>query len=107
MRWMTVCVKFCVYNLKFFYSWPIKLGISPLKDSQMHKTINPSTRFTDLLNAHDLIQLKAAIFDTPEAVQAKVQLIKEELAAGRYQINSANVAEKLLEFAPEHEETVV
>ncbi len=44
--------------------------------------------------------LKAILFDTPEANQAKIEFIKEELSAGRYPINAAHIASKLVEYAP-------
>lgn len=53
---------------------------------------------------NQLAKLKALIFDTPEAEHMKLQLIKEELATSRYQINSNHIAEKLLEYAPIREE---
>jgi anti-sigma28 factor (negative regulator of flagellin synthesis) len=43
--------------------------------------------------------LKAIIFDTLESNLAKIKLIQEEIASGRYQINSHHIAEKLLEHA--------
>ncbi len=49
-------------------------------------------------------QLKSLIFDTSIAEQMKIQMIKEELSTGRYQINSHHIADKLLEFAPVLEE---
>ena len=52
----------------------------------------------------EIAKLKAIIFDTPEAEHAKIQLIKEEISAGRYQINSCHMADKLLEFVPVIEE---
>ena len=52
----------------------------------------------------EMTKLKAIIFDTPEAELAKIQMIKDEIAAGRYQINSNHIANKLLEFVPIVEE---
>lgn len=56
------------------------------------------------IDSHELAcsiaALKAIIFDTAEANQAKIEFIKEELSAGRYQINTAHIASKLLEYAP-------
>lgn len=65
---------------------------------------NESTRFLDQLDSSDLIKLKAIIFDSPEAEHVKIQMIKEEVVAGRYQINSQHIAEKLMEFVPISEE---
>ncbi len=52
----------------------------------------------------DLNKLKTILFNTPEAEHAKLELIKEEIATGQYQINHHNIAEKLLEFASVPEE---
>lgn len=51
-----------------------------------------------------IAELKAAIFTAQENNEAKIQFIKEEIAAGRHHINSANVAAKLLEYAYEKQE---
>ncbi|MFZ4076510.1 MAG: flagellar biosynthesis anti-sigma factor FlgM [Legionellaceae bacterium] len=45
----------------------------------------------------ELSQLEANLFDTPEALHAKLAIIKEELAEGRYQINTVTIAKCLLE----------
>lgn len=55
-------------------------------------------------SVHFLADLKAIIFDTPDAEHAKIQLIKDELLNSRYQINSQHIADKLLEYAPVIEE---
>ena len=55
--------------------------------------------------ACSIAALKAIIFDMPAANQAKIEFIKEELSAGRYQINTTHIASKLLEYAPVREET--
>lgn len=55
-------------------------------------------------NANQMAKLKAIIFNTPESEQVKIQLIKEELLSGRYQMNCHHIAEKLQEFAPVIEE---
>ncbi len=52
----------------------------------------------------DISNLKAMLFDTQTANDAKIQLIKDEIASNRYQINSRNIASKLLEHAPLAEE---
>ena len=57
--------------------------------------------------ACSIAALKANIFDTPEANLTKIELIKEELLAGRYQINSSHIASKLLEYAPVIEEAEI
>ncbi len=69
----------------------------------MNKQHNESTLFTAALELSEMAKLKAIIFDTPEAEHAKLQLIKEEISVGRYQINSKHIAEKLVEYAPEVE----
>jgi anti-sigma28 factor (negative regulator of flagellin synthesis) len=59
---------------------------------------------TNAINAyHDITliaELKALVFDSPEANNTKIQLIKDEIAQGDYQINCDNIAFRLLEFAP-------
>ena len=42
--------------------------------------------------------LKEIILSTPETDDARIQLIKEELAAGTYQIQSQGIAAKLTEY---------
>lgn len=49
--------------------------------------------------AKQLEALKAHIFNTSESNETKIQFIKEELAAGRYEIHSDRIAAKLLEHA--------
>jgi anti-sigma28 factor (negative regulator of flagellin synthesis) len=61
-----------------------------------------NTKLVSQLN--DLSHLNAMLFDTQTANIAKIQLIKEEIASNRYQINSRNIAGKLLEHAPLAEE---
>ena len=46
-----------------------------------------------------LTALNAILFDTPDAINTKIELIQEELNSGRYTIRSAHIATKLLEFA--------
>jgi anti-sigma28 factor (negative regulator of flagellin synthesis) len=48
-----------------------------------------------------IAQIKEIIFNTKEAEDTKIQLVKEELLHGQYQINPSHIASKLLEFAPE------
>lgn len=68
-----------------------------------HQSIEP-IHFLDQLDPSDLIKLKAIVFDTPEAEKIKIQMIKDELSTGRYQINSQYIADKLMEFSPIVEE---
>ena len=74
----------------------------------MTKKLNESTIVSNTLSFSDvatqMAELKAIIFNTPESEHAKLQLIKDELLSGRYQINSKHVADKLLEYAPVIEE---
>ena len=59
--------------------------------------------FIDNINFDDtakqMAELKAMIFDTPDTNQTKIQFIKEELSADRYQIHSNHIAAKLMEYA--------
>ena len=70
----------------------------------MVKKTNEQTQTIDQLELIERLKLKAILFDTPESEQAKIQLIKEELSTGRYQMNSHHIAEKLVEFSPLAEE---
>ena len=51
----------------------------------------------------ELAELSAMLFDTRDAINTKVDLIKQEISAGRYRVNSAHIATKLLAFAREEE----
>ena len=51
-----------------------------------------------------LSTLKTLIFDTPEAIQTKIQFIKEEIASNRYEVNSQHIAAKLVEHVSLAEE---
>lgn len=53
----------------------------------------------DMTEINQMAALKAALFDMEDTHQTKIQFIKEELAANRYQINSSLIADKLLEYA--------
>ena len=70
-------------------------------------TSNTTSRFIDSLNleetAQELENIKALIFDTTETNSTKIQIIKEEVLAGRYEIHNDRIADKLLEFAPQVE----
>ncbi len=50
--------------------------------------------FSDI--AGQMAALKSALFDCKETNENKIEFIKEELLAGRYQINSLHIAELLL-----------
>lgn len=49
---------------------------------------------------NELSELNAVLFDSQTANDAKIQLIKDEIAANTYQINSSSIAMKLTEYAP-------
>lgn len=70
----------------------------------MTKKINEQTKLAHHLELIEMIKLHAMIFDAPESEHAKIQLIKEALSTGTYQVNSHHIADKLLEFAPIAEE---
>lgn len=57
----------------------------------------------EIEEAAQVAALKAIIFDTLESNLAKIKLIQDEIASGRYQINSHHIAEKLMEHAFSHE----
>ncbi len=61
----------------------------------------------DNLDFSELLKLQAILFNTPVAEQAKIQMIKEELASGRYQINAANIAGRLQEFSCSENNTLI
>lgn len=52
--------------------------------------------FTD--SAKQLEALKALIFSAPEDNQKKIEFLKEEISAGRYEINSQRIAAKFIEY---------
>ncbi len=56
------------------------------------------------VNCSQMAALKAIIFDSPETSQTTIAFIKAELTSERYEIHSARIAAKLLEFCPKLEE---
>jgi anti-sigma28 factor (negative regulator of flagellin synthesis) len=44
--------------------------------------------------------LHAILFDTQDAMNTKIELIRDEIESGRYTINNTHIAAKLLELAP-------
>lgn len=48
--------------------------------------------------AQDLKQIEKSLASLPEVDQARVDAIKERVQSGNYEVNSRNVAEKLLGF---------
>ena len=66
--------------------------VKPLKDSSnlKHKKTGTPEDQAKLLNA-----LKELILQTPEVNKSRVELIKEEIASGRYQISAENIAAKM------------
>ncbi|AHE67008.1 flagellar biosynthesis anti-sigma factor FlgM [Legionella oakridgensis] len=63
---------------------------------QMLDAFMQSLSFDDTVK--QIAALKAMIFNVPDINQAKIQFIKEEIAAGRYQIQSTRIAQKLTEY---------
>ena len=57
--------------------------------------------------AKQMADLKASIFNTPETNHTKIQFIKEELSADRYQIHCNHIASKILEYAELQEEAEI
>ena len=55
-----------------------------------------SLNFTD--SARQLEELKSLIFNTPDLNEGKIELLKEEIASGRYEVQSKMIAKKLVEF---------
>ncbi len=76
--------------------------MSTIEDDVMIRKIEIQNNFMDNMTFDDtakqMAELKAIIFDTPDTNQTKIQFIKEELSAGRYQIHSKHIASKLLEY---------
>ena len=64
--------------------------VKPLKDTSNHKKTGTHEDQAKLLSA-----LKELILQTPEINKSKVELIKEEIASGRYQISAKNIAAKM------------
>ena len=77
----------------------------------MSKKTDIQNSFIDDINFDDtakqVAELKAIIFETPETNQTKIQFIKEELSAGRYQIHSEHIVAKLMEYTELTEETEI
>jgi flagellar biosynthesis anti-sigma factor FlgM len=71
----------------------------------------PLSEFIDNINFDDtakqMAELKAIIFDTPDTNETKIQFIKEELSAGRYQIHSNRIATKLMEYSDSTEQAEI
>ena len=80
-------------------------GLAPKTAATSNNTVLDPFNFDE--TATQMAALKALIFDSPETSQAKIEFIKEELAAGRYEIHSSRIAAKLLEFMPMTEETEI
>ena len=56
-----------------------------------------SPDFSDV--SHQMETLKKSLFNTSLTYEAKLELLKEELSSGRYEIQSQSLANKLLEHA--------
>ena len=77
----------------------------PIPSSLKPKSTTNGNNIMDFDNtAKQMADLKAIIFNTPETNQTKIQFIKEELSADRYQIHCHHIASKLLEYAELQEE---
>ena len=60
--------------------------VYPIKQSvDVTESINPLTALTNML------------FHAPLTDETKIQFLKEELSAGRYQVKSQSLADKLIE----------
>ena len=70
---------------------PIRMTSNKTQASFMN-----SLDFSDI--EEQMATLKSALFDIAETNDTKIQFIKEELSAGRYQIYNHHVAEKLLQY---------
>lgn len=77
--------------------------IRETKKSTNNEPKTAATSFVESLHLEDtakqLEELKALIFKSPETNHTKIEFIKEELHAGRYEINSNTIAAKLTEYA--------
>lgn len=67
--------------------------------NRQRKLSNDRMKTMNVKPCKEVEALKAMLFHTPEMNQEKIELIKSELSAGRYQINSLAIADKLLENA--------
>ncbi len=47
----------------------------------------------------ELAELNTLLFEHPDSINVKVNLIKEELHLGRYRANSTHIAHKMLEIS--------
>jgi len=50
-------------------------------------------------NVIELAELNTLLFDHPDAINVKVNLIKEEMHLARYRPNSIHIAQKMLELS--------
>lgn len=55
----------------------------------------------------ELAKLEMLLFETEEAQNTKLDLIKEEIKNEAYQINPKNIAAKLLEYRPTKKEKII
>ena len=65
-------------------------------EHETHSNFIDSLHFNDI--AKQIGALKSLIYNAPDTNLSKIQVMKEEIAAGRYQINSHHIAAKLLEY---------
>jgi flagellar biosynthesis anti-sigma factor FlgM len=75
------------------------------EDAMTDKIEQSHTDFIDNLDFEDTVKqtaiLKAIILNAAETNQTKIEFLKEELMAGRYQINSNRIAAKMVEQVSE------
>ena len=58
-------------------------------------------------NTTQIEELKTSILNAVDSNEAKIQFIKQELDAGRYEINAEQIAEKMLEPVKTNESSKV
>lgn len=49
-------------------------------------------------SSRQLDELKSLIFNSPDFNEGKIESLKEEIANGRYEVQSKTIAKKLVEF---------
>jgi len=64
-----------------------------INTTDMPNEFMESLYFSD--TAKQMSALKALVFDVPETNHAKIEFLKEEIAAGRYHVNSQRIAEEI------------
>lgn len=81
-----------------------KAHVNAAHSAQSTAAHDNNNQFLEQLNfdetSKQMAALKTLIFDSPETSQTKIQFIKEEIEAGRYEIHCNRIATKMLEFSP-------